>query len=270
MQMKKSLYLILATMAAILLLTKLISLSMETLFSSPASTSLRVVSTPAGADVYLEGNLKGKTPYEGGNLKNSSVIVKIVSQQGQWEGKVVLNAGTWTVIQRDLTADPQTQAGEILTLQTGEGLSVISSPDQAVVEVDGKSMGETPLKLNLPQGEYIFVVKKDNFLQRTIKATIPENYQLTLNVDLALTEGVDLSVANLPTQSMSTMIKILPTPTGFLRVRDKPSLSGKELARVKPGDELLFLEEENNWFKVRLPNGLEGHISSTYGQKQNQ
>lgn len=270
MQMKRSLYFTLATAAAILLLTKLISLSMGVFFSSPATASLRVVSTPAGADVYLEGSLKGKTPYEEGNFKNSPVMVKIVSQEGQWEGKVALNAGTWTVIQRDLTSDPQTQAGEILTLQTGEGLSVISSPDQAVVEVDGKSMGKTPLKLNLPAGEYIFVVKKDNFLQRTIKATIPEDYHLTLNAELALTEGVDLSAVNLPTQSASIMIKVLATPTGFLRVRDKPSLSGKELARVKPGDELLFMEEENTWFKVRLPNGLEGYISSAYGQKQNQ
>lgn len=264
--MKKTLYLTLVLVALLLLTVKLLTLPLANFFIPQAQAGLQITSVPDGAEVYIDSELKGKTPHEEASLKKAEVYIKLISKGGIWGGKVTLNPGTWTVVKRNLSADPQTQAGEILTLEKGEGVNVISSPDGASVEIDGKGVGQTPLKLSLEKGEYNFVIKKGNYLPSTVKATIPEDFNLTLNVDLALTEA-DLSSISLPAQSTTPKVKVLSTPTNFLRVRDQPSLSGKEITRVEPNDELLFLGEESNWYKVRLKNGMEGFILASYAEK---
>ena len=149
-------------------------------------------------------------------------------------------------------------------LEKGEGVSVISSPVGAILEIDGIYVGLTPLTTNVGEGEHTFVLKKNNFLSESInKVSVPEGYHLTISVDLAITEA-DLNNITLPVINATAKVKVRSTPTGFLRVRDKPSLSGKEIRRVAPGDELLLLEEQDDWDKVRLSNGEEGYVSALY------
>lgn len=62
-------------------------------------------------------------------------------------------------------------------------------------------------------------------------------------------------------------VKILPTGLGWLRVRDEPSLSGKEIAKVNVGEQLRLLGESNNWYKVKLSDGGEGWLSAQYAKK---
>ena len=57
------------------------------------------------------------------------------------------------------------------------------------------------------------------------------------------------------------------TPTGFLRVRDKPSLNGLEIGRVNPGEKLILLEELSGWVRIRMANEKEGYVSSAYISK---
>jgi len=45
-------------------------------------------------------------------------------------------------------------------------------------------------------------------------------------------------------------------------------LNGKEIAQVKPGDTLILLEEQGVWFRIRLPDGTEGFVSSSYVEKK--
>lgn len=72
-----------------------------------------------------------------------------------------------------------------------------------------------------------------------------------------------------------TVIKILDTPTGFLRVREQPSTLASESAQVTPGKTYPFIEEnqDSSWFKIEyLPaqageEGETGWVSSQYAQK---
>jgi N-acetylmuramoyl-L-alanine amidase len=63
-------------------------------------------------------------------------------------------------------------------------------------------------------------------------------------------------------------VLILQTPTGFLRVRDQPSLGGNEITQVKPGETYQLLDERTDWYQIKLTNGQTGWISSEYAQKQ--
>lgn len=261
--MKKSLYIVLIAVAVILLAVRFFSLQLPNFLGVRENMGLRITSVPDQADVYIDNELIGKTPFEEKNVKKNEVLIKLVSSGNKWEGKVSLNPGTSTVVQRKLSPDTATGSGEILTLEKGTGVSVISSPVGAMLDLDGVSLGVTPLTADVTAGEHIFVVKKNNFLMENIKASVPDGFHLTINVDLSLTEA-DLSSIVLPITNTLPTVKVGSTPTGFLRVRDKPSLSGKEIGRVAPGDELLLLEKEANWDKVRLSNGEEGYVSALY------
>ncbi len=88
-----------------------------------------------------------------------------------------------------------------------------------------------------------------------------------LNVDLALSEA-DLTQLSAPVISETPKVVVKDTPTGFLRVREKAAVTSQELAKVAPGDELVLLEELDEWVRIRLSNGTEGYVSSTYVEKK--
>ena len=61
-------------------------------------------------------------------------------------------------------------------------------------------------------------------------------------------------------------VRILATPTGFLRVRKEASLDSPEIGRVKTGDELEIIQETKDWVKVKFED-KQGWISSQYAKK---
>jgi hypothetical protein len=226
---------------------------------------IRVLSTPEEASVILDGISVGKTPFEDSNLENREYAVMVSTPEATWSGKVKLDGGTLTVINRDLASDNTASAGEILTLEKGKGATVISNPPSSV-EVDGKVYGQTPILVNIGSGEHTFVLSKDGFLKRSIKALVPEGFNLTLNVDLSLAEADARGFS--PKIQTTPILIVRPTPTGFLRVRDKPSVGGLEVALVKPGDELTLIEELPSWDKIRTTDGKVGYVSSVYVTKK--
>ncbi len=265
MQMRKSLYIVLILIALALLAIRFFSLQLPN-FLGLENMGLRIISVPDQADIYIDGKFLGKTPFEEVNFKKREITIKLLAESNKWEGKVTLNPGTSTFVQRKLSPDFATGSGEILSLEKGTGVSIISSPVGAMVEIDGISVGVTPLTINVSEGEHIFVIKKNNYLSEAInKVSVPDGYHLTISVDLAITEA-DLSSNASSVITTTPKVKVRSTPTGFLRVRDKPALGGKEIGRVAPGDELFLLEQQSNWYKIRLSNGEEGYASSVYLQ----
>ncbi len=267
MQMKKTILLILVTISITILFIRLTSFIMDQYFHVSGKTGIRISSVPDGADVEINGKNVGKTPFEDLNLETGEVLIKLKHQNIIWQKKIAMNDGTVTTINRDLSTDSLSSAGEVLSLTKGSGVSILSFPDGADVEINGKNVGKTPLLLDLAEGEYNFLVKHNSYLNRNITAAVPAGFKLNLDVDLAITE-TDLTNISAPVVTSTAKVVVKSTPTGFLRVRDKASLLGKEIAQVRPGDELVLLEELSGWDKVRLTNGSEGYISSSYVEKK--
>ncbi len=265
--MKKTIFLLLVLISLILIGARLLTLPINQFLGNKEKSGIKVLSLPEGMDVYLDEQLAGKTPYQNDNLAVKEYLVKIKKADLTWQNKLLLTSGTLTVVNRELNKEASSSAGEVLTLEKGSGVFINSWPGEATVEIDGKAVGQTPLINNISQGDHNFVLSKSGFLKRSIKATIPENFRLDLNVDLAVAE-LDLSTISSPVISSTPMVVVKTTPTGFLRVRDKPSLNGVEIAQVKPGDELVLLEEAPGWDKVRLSDGKEGYVSVSYISKK--
>lgn len=232
------------------------------------TSGISVLSEPGGATVFLDGQEAGKTPFEEKGLEVGDHLIKLEKDKASWEGRVGLSAGTVTVVNRDLSSDSASSAGETLTLNRGKGLTIVSSPSEASVEIEGKSYGNTPVTINIDSGEYTLLVSHQNYLKRSIKAYLPDDFNLIVSVDLALSEADLTATTPTPVITQTPTVLVKQTPTGFLRVRDKPNLVGKEIAQVKPGEILILLEELGAWDRIRLSDGREGYVSTSYVEKK--
>ena len=264
--MKKTILLLLLLISVLVLVMRYSSLLLESVFGIRERAGISVLSRPEGATVYLDDTEVGKTPYEDKNLQPKVYSIKIEKDQLKWAGKVKLTDETLAIVSRDLAEDQTSSSGEILTLKKGRGMTVISNPSQSEVEIDGQSFGKSPQTVQLQPGEHTLLLSHPNYLKRSIHAKLPEGFNLTVSVDLALSEA-DLTTISTPTITTTPQVKVLDTPTGFLRVRDKASLLGKEIAQVKPADTLILLEELPGWFRIRSADGVEGYVSSPYAVK---
>lgn len=267
--MKKTIILILVLCSVVVLMIRFGGKITNVFLGIKENSGLSVLSSPEGAEVFLNGSQVGKTPYEDKSLDSKDYTVRLQKDHLSWEGKVRLVAGTLTVVSRELAKDAASQAGETLTLNQGHGLTVISHPGESEVEVDGKAYGKTPLTVSISSGEHTIEVSHPNYFKRSIRASLPDGYNLTISLDLAISEA-DLSTISTPPITATPQLIVKDTPTGFLRVRDKPSLSGSQITQVKPGDTLILLEELSGWNRVRLQDGTEGYVSSSYVEKRTQ
>lgn len=266
--MKKTIIWILVFFSLAILIIRFSSKLEEVVFGIKPKSGISILSTPSEATVYLDNKEVGKTPYENKDLKVGEVLVKIEKDKNIWQGKIGLTAGTITVINRDLSADISSSGGETLSLKKGKGITIVSSPGESNIEIDGKAFGRTPQTIDIESGEHVLLLTHTNYLNRSIKANLPKGFNLTISSDLAVTEADLTVIENAPVIIQTLEVVVKTTPTGFLRVRDKPSLAGKELARISTGEVLVLLEELGSWDKVRVSTGVEGFVSASYVEKK--
>ncbi len=226
---------------------------------------IKVTSLPNSA-VYLNGKSLGRTPIESDSLQPGEYDLRLDSSQGGWEGKVRLNQGTVTLVNRDLSENIASSSGEVLTLMPGTGVVITSNPDKADLKIDGKDYGTTPRFIsNILAGEHDFVLSKESFLKRDVRAKIPPGKILDLNVDLAITEtnfGEDVHSSIIKSVSQQAIVN--NTPLGYVRLRSTPSIYAKEITTVSSGKTVTVLSQNGSWTKVGLNDGTVGFIDSSY------
>jgi len=152
---------------------------------------------------------------------------------------------------------------------------VISIPDGAQVSLDSQTRGRTPIKItDLETKEYHLEVAADGYQKRDFVVKAVSGYLLTAEVKLAAqpgnVEGVTTpEVPEEPTEETVEKVKILTTPTGFLRVRQEPTTQSVELGQVVPGEEyiLLAIDEKSGWFKIEYETDKEGWVTNQYARK---
>lgn len=249
--------------------------------------------------VFLNGQQVGTTTYESKTLSAGDYLVEVkpdISQASvsamiasssatpDWKREIHLNQGTLTVVHREFINSPPTSSGEVITLEKGKGVTIVTDPADAEVSVNGQTRGSSPLHLaDLTSGEYQFIINKDNYLKRSIRATLVDGFNLTLTVDLA-PNGVSTaspapspstttapSGTPVPSASVSAstfQVVVTGTPNGFLRIRSNPSTSSSEVTRVNDGTVMTVLDETNGWYHVQLSDGTKGYASSVYTKKK--
>ena len=271
--MRKVLIIILIFLSVISITLQLGSGYLKGILGRGLKAGIRVESN-VPAKVLLNSQDVGTVPFQDDSLKPGDYVVSLKADEATdsakvfWEGYAKLNDGSLTIVIRDIADTKETSAGEIISLEPGRGATITSSPSNAEVFIDGKLSGRTPLSIpGLSSGEHQFIISRENFLKRSIRSKVIDGLDLIISVDLAITEPDLTKLPQEPTSSTQEIV-IKNTPTGFLRVRESSSLNAKEIGQVKPKEIYLLLEETPGWVRIRLKDGKEGWVSSSYIQKK--
>lgn len=252
--------------------------------SNKGKGALQITASPAST-VYVNGKLMGKTPLclcEGKAMLPSGVYtLKLTPIAGDnllpYTDTVVITKSTLTVVDRTFGVG-ELASGSVITLlplsdPKAVEIFIASFPTSASVTLDGNSIGQTPLlKKNTTDSDHDVTLSRSGYSDKTIHIHTVLGYQLKavvtlgLSVQAATQSGSFESIS--PTPVAKTKVVILDTPTGFLRVRTDPTLGASETAQVKPGDSFDFVDEQDGWYEIALPDGKKGWISNQYAKKQ--
>jgi len=228
--------------------------------------ALQVTTTPE-ASVFLDGKHLGKTPFFSDQLKAGDFLLKISVSEATYVERIKLVPGSLTVVNRELNKNEQAGSGETLWLEDGQtGLFISSLPPETDVTIDGQLKGKTPLLISeIEPGEHKIILSKQGYSDRQFAIRTSKDSRLMANVSLA--SQLSKSATTLPSPiPITSKVEILPTPQGFLRVREQASTNSKEIGRLKAKEQVNLLQETKDWFKIEFE-GKQGWISSQYAKK---
>lgn len=229
------------------------------------------VNTSPRATVFLDGEHLGSTPYYNEALKAGEFVLKIVPEStGQaltpWEGRVSLSPGILTVVNRELGLTQDDSSGEILSFEpladkNAISVSVVTTPDGAVVNLDGEPRGFAPLTLdNITEGDHILLVSSPGFKERTIKAKTVKGHKLIASVQLGretVTVPTEEETAeSTPSASPSPKVSPKPTATPKATASPVPTATPKASPKASPTSSLprpyvLIKSPDTGWVRVR-------------------
>lgn len=261
---------------------------------------IQITSHP-DANIVIDGKSVGKTPYYVENAQPGNVSIQMTAiDSGQsWEGKVNLVSGTLTTVHREFGASPDKSHSyslsfEKLSNSKDSSVNIVSLPASATVSIDGKPQGFTPTSIDVPAGPHVFSFTAPGYQDKIVNAAVQPGYRLNLNLTMATMEivptptptplatpsatptpsgGKTSTITPLPKQASSSAtiakpyVEILSTPTGWLKVRETPSATGAELAKVNPGDKFPYKESTvAGWNGIEYTSGSWGYVSSQYSK----
>lgn len=241
--------------------------------SKPAGLSVEASVTSM---VYLDGKQVGSTPFDGSVAAGDGVVLKLVPREGTanyypFETKVNLVSGIKTVVRENLGPTDSDTFGEVVSLQKSAtddlAVSIVTNPDAAQVTVDGIAKGFTPLRVgNLSNGEHSVTISLGGYGSRSFVVKTVPGFMVTTLVKLSVVKKASPT----PSPKNVSVVKILNTPTGYLRVRSKPTTASDEVAQVHPGETYDFVakDEKLGWIEIKVGN-ISGWISDDYAAIQN-
>jgi len=249
---------------------------------------LKIISSPV-TSIFIDNLAIGRTPFED-KYKIGEYLIKLIPEgnatdTASWQGKIKIFKNSLTYVNRELGSSDISSAGEIFTTikmekspknpNYGE-IYVETEPNGAIVNLDNDEKGVASVILSdVLKGDHELSVFMPGFFRRTQKINVEPGYRVNAFFKLAVdqsqktTTGKTLDEEKKATESAKTtktMIIIKETETGWLRVRDGPSLTASEAAKVKPGEKYDFLDEKEGWYKIKYDE-KEGWISSVFSQK---
>jgi len=237
--------------------------------------TLQIESVPR-TNVFINSTLYGQTPMQT-SLKEGVYTVKLVPEASEakiisWSGTVRVFEKTTTYINRELASNELLSGGEILSLEkSGKGaaqLWVSTEPSGVFVSLDGEDRGVSPVFIeNVATGQHELSVRGDGLLPRTIKVIAVADHKLIADFKLMRDENFkekEIQKKKKQTIEEAKLLRVLETPTGWLRVRSEPSLGASESAQVVPGEEYKYYTVEQNWYQIEYEEGKRGWVSGEY------
>ncbi|GIW69377.1 MAG: hypothetical protein KatS3mg101_0124 [Patescibacteria group bacterium] len=250
---------------------------------------LRVISEPSGAKVFIDNSdVEAVTPYLANNISDGDYELKV-----SIPGFEILS--TRISIQKGYTLNatfklfPSPVPQKISTFEGSKNIYDLSSGNN-VVTANPEEWAKAVVYVNKNKGLNIEGTGEnkepffDLFLSYKGDLFNAEGKPITSKEELALVKpnskigylGRTADGVGLTKEARTTLetllgeavigkqAKIKATPTGWLRVRNEPSLNGTEITRVDQGGTYPVLEQQTNWVKIKVSESAEGWVSAEY------
>lgn len=226
-----------------------------TLTAVPATVgSLHVTSSPAGADIYIDGSYRGYTPLLIGNLAagNHNVLLRLAGYQEYTTATSVV-AGSTTELPVTLTALPSSVGS----------VNVVSYPAGASVYLDGTYRGQTnpydALDIpNIAPGDHAVILALAGFY----------NYATPVTVTAGQSTSVVATLKALPGTNPFGQMAVSSSPAGASVYIDGAyrGITPAVLLLVRPGERTVLLRQTGyqDWTgSVSVNNGETAQVSAT-------
>ncbi len=251
--------------------------------------TLRIVSDPSEATIYIDGSEVGKTPFSSSAITSGdyelkisypgyeSQIARINVQKGYTlNGSIKLfpypvpavakafegssNLYDLSLDNPTVTSDTQSWVKGILYWNTTRGINIddVGSNKEKLFDyfIDYKggiyNLDGNPV-VTQQDFENLKDIKRGAYLGR-----VSDGEGLTAEAKEAIDSLSKFGV----TASKTATIKA--TPLGWLRVRESASLNSAEISKVNSGNTYAVLEESVGWVKIKVSDTIEGWVSSSY------
>ncbi len=259
---------------------------------SRSGETLKVISDPANATVFIDNAEVGKTPYSSEKLSEGEYDLRI-DYPGYETQTARINIKKGYTLNIRVKLFPVPTPSSIKLLDGATDFYNISLDNQIVL-ADTQNWVNAVIYWNKTRGINIsgtglnkelvfdyFVDYKGNIFSSTgalikdpkdtdaLKGAKKAGYLGRVSDGPGITQEAKTAVLNM-LNSGSTVASggkkatVLQTGTGWLRVRDVAGLGGKEIAKVDVGKSYDVIEEGTGWVKIKVSETLQGWVSADY------
>jgi hypothetical protein len=169
----------------------------------PRIGSLNIVTSPKGADIYVDGNYIAESPYVVTNLAPGSHTLRLhKAGYDEYLSTVTVNAGQQTAISFTFTSQQRTVGS----------IEVASTPAGSALYLDGNYMGQTPYGgffdlTSVLQGTHTILIQQTDFQDYTKAVYVKGGEVVTVNAQLTPN-------APSPIPDTTGQIMVVSTPAG--------------------------------------------------------
>ena len=151
-------------------------------------SGLVVEAQNSDAEVSLDDNYLGKTPFESKDIKSGEHKVTVKNASSSYDVQLTFARGSQVAMVRDLGVSNAFSSGQNLWLEKSSstaGLSVVSEPSGAKGLIDNTQLGSTPFSTDtLSEGEYDLKIEAAGFEAQTSRIKIQKGHKLNVVVNL--------------------------------------------------------------------------------------
>jgi hypothetical protein len=152
------------------------------LTAQPTYGSIYITSSPAGANIYLDGTYEGQSPRTISGVDPGSHLVEVeLAGYQEWSGRVTVVSNQQSQISVSLSSDPQPTTGTII---------VYSNPVGAYIYLDGEYQGQTYADgfviIGVAPGTHTATLKLDGYQDAVTSVNVNSGQRSTVSSNLQL------------------------------------------------------------------------------------
>jgi len=256
-----------------------------------SENTLRIVSEPSGADVYIDGSKIGTTPFSSAAITSGDYNLRI-ALPGYESSETNINIQKGYTLNVSVKLFPYPVDPIVKMFEDSPNLYDIryDNPDitsDTAYWAKGIIYWNTTRGINLDNVginkdklfDYFIDYKGGIFDSNGNPVTKQEDFSKLKDLKRGAYLGLRSSGEGITEEAKSALeslsslgveiakrevATVKPTPLGWLRVRETPSLNGAEITKVNSGETYDVLEKETGWIKIKVSETVEGWVSDSY------